>query len=309
MRASPTTTIPAPPVAARSGVDTSVHASGPPTLRPDALRVEQERSLAAPARRDLVLLPFFAAIDLLYGRRPSIEKFLVLEHLAQVPYRSWERVAQRRIARSRGRSAMALRIQQRVAEARAQHDNEQWHMLVMEQLVSETRGRVGRWRHRLIPRLLALPWQATTWLLHLVRPTWSHALNASFEAHAERSYMSFVAMHPELEHTPFEGPLAARWRSPVSVADVLRQIAHDERMHKLHSERAAHGGETGADGTNPIDRPPGGDGEPAGPDVLVAGRVISEDGLRRSAYALEAMRSGAERRRVGVDGRGSAPDR
>ena len=59
-------------------------------------------------------------ITVLYGRRPSLQKFLVLEHLAQVPYRSWERIAQRRIARTRGRSSLARRIQERVEDARAQ---------------------------------------------------------------------------------------------------------------------------------------------------------------------------------------------
>jgi hypothetical protein len=214
---------------------------GPPTLPPDLLRYEQHVTLAEPHERPgLVLRTMFGSIDLLYGRRGSLEKFLVLEHLAQVPYRSWERVAQRRVARTRGRSVLARRIQRRVAEARAQHDNEQWHMLVMEDLVARRGRRLRRWRHRIVPRLLALPWQAACWMLHLTRPAWGYRLNAAFEAHAERTYMAFVAEHPETEHQPFTGPLADRWpdRTP-TVADVLRQIGHDERWHRLDSERAA----------------------------------------------------------------------
>jgi ubiquinol oxidase len=221
--------------------DTAVHAAGPPTLNPARLRYEQQRTLggAPETRPRLVLRLLFGSIDLLYGRRPSIEKFLVLEHLAQVPYRSWERVAQRHIARTRGRSVVARRIQQRVAEARAQHDNEQWHMLVMEELIVRRGRRLGRFRHRLLPRLMALPWQIGTWVLHLVRPDWSYRLNAAFEAHAEHSYMRFVALHPDTEQQIFGGPLADRWQVPVTVADVLRQIGHDERMHMLDSEQAA----------------------------------------------------------------------
>ena len=220
--------------------DTAVHTPGPPTLDRARLSYEQQRTLGGPETRPrLVLRLMFGSIDLLYGRRPSIEKFLVLEHLAQVPYRAWERVAQRRIARTRGRSVLARRIQERVAEARAQHDNEQWHMLVMEELIARRGRRLGRLRHRLLPRLLALPWQIGTWVLHLVRPACSYRLNAAFEAHAERSYMRFVALHPETEQQIFGGPLADRWELPVTVADVLRQIGHDERMHKLDSEQAA----------------------------------------------------------------------
>ena len=228
--------------------DAGTHAAGPPTLQPARLRFEQRRTLTAPeARPGLALRLMFASIDVLYGRRLSIEKFLVLEHLAQVPYRSWERVAQRRIARTRGRSVLARRIQQRVAEARAQHDNEQWHMLVMEELVARQGRPLKRVRHRLLPRLMALPWQVGTWVLHLVRPGASYRLNAAFEAHAERCYMQYVAEHPETERQIFGGPLADRWSGPLTVADVLRQIGHDERVHRLDSEQAARDHGTGPD--------------------------------------------------------------
>jgi hypothetical protein len=186
----------------------------------------------------MVVLNVF--ISVLYGRRPSLQKFLVLEHLAQVTYRSWERVAHRRIARTRGQSALARRIQVRVAEARAAHDNEQWHMLVMEDLLARRNHRLAHLRFRVVPRVIAAPWHIATWLLHLVKPAWSYALNAAFEDHAEHEYMRFVAANPRLERQSFFSELAARWNHPVTVADVLRQIGHDERCHKLDSIDAAN---------------------------------------------------------------------
>lgn len=213
---------------------------GPPTLTPVALRFEQQVTLTAPRRRSnpvVVALNLF--ISLLYGRRPSLAKFLVLEHLAQVPYRTWERVAQRRIARTHGRSQLARRIQVRVVDARAQHDNEQWHMLVLEDLLARRRHRLSRLRFRIAPRLIAAPWHLVSWLLHLLRPAWSYTLNAAFEDHAEHEYMRYVAGNRQLEHEPFVSELAERWDHPVTVADVLRQIGHDERCHKLDSLAAA----------------------------------------------------------------------
>jgi hypothetical protein len=66
--------------------------------------------------------------------------------------------------------------------------------------------------------------------------------------------MDFVATHPETEEVTFDGVLAARWTTPVTVADVLRQIGHDERVHKLDSERAAHGQQPeAADGRDDTD--------------------------------------------------------
>jgi ubiquinol oxidase len=217
-----------------------LHSPAPPTLSPAALRVEQHVTLTTPRRRPnpvIVVLNLFVSV--LYGRRASLQKFLVLEHLAQVPYRSWERVAQRRIARTRGQSSLARRIQVRVAEARASQDNEQWHMLVMEDLLARRNHRLARIRFRVLPRVIAAPWHVATWLLHLVKPAWSYALNAAFEDHAEHEYMRFVAANPQFERDTFFSELAERWDRPVTVADVLRQIGHDERCHKLESDAAA----------------------------------------------------------------------
>src|SRR5690606_6328317 len=108
----------------------------------------------------------------------SLEKFLVLEQLARVPYQAWERLAQRALARSRGRSGLAWLVMERVVEARAQQDNEQLHLLVLEELLAEERATpLGRFRYRLLPAMLAGPWHLFSWLLHLVRPSWSYRLN------------------------------------------------------------------------------------------------------------------------------------
>lgn len=59
--------------------------------------------------------------------------------------------------------------------------------------------------------------------------------------------MRDVAEHPETEAQVFGGPLADRWLGPVTVADVLRQIGHDERVHRLDSEQAASDEAAGVD--------------------------------------------------------------
>ena len=92
-----------------------------------------------------------------------------------------------------------------------------------------------------LPRLIDAPWHLVTCLLHLVNPVWSYSLNAAFESHAEHEYMRYVADNPDLERELFAGELADRWDRPVTVADVLRQIGHDERCHKLDSIAAIDG--------------------------------------------------------------------
>lgn len=211
--------------------------TGPPVLSPHSLRRAQAETLASPRLSyDLFSRLMFLTINLLYGRRRSLEKFLVLEQLARIPYQAWERLAQRAIARTEGRSELARKVMERVAEARAQQDNEQLHLLVLEELIARQRtAPLGRIRYRLLPRLLAGPWHTFSWLLHLVRPVWSYQLNARFEDHAEHEYMAYVAEHPELERQPADLTIAAAQAPFATVADVLRQIGHDERVHKLAS--------------------------------------------------------------------------
>jgi hypothetical protein len=47
--------------------------------------------------------------------------------------------------------------------------------------------------------------------------------------------MHYVVEHPELEHQPFQPVIAAGYGTFVSQADLFRQIAHDERVHKEES--------------------------------------------------------------------------
>ena len=212
---------------------------GPPTLPSHALRAAQATTLAAPRLRyDPFSRLMFFTVDVLYGRPPSLAKFLVLEHLARIPYQTWERVAQRAIVRTEGRSQLALRIMDRVVEARAQQDNEQFHLLIIDELLLRRGAAPGRFRYRIVPRLLAGPWHAFTWLLHLSGPAWSYRLNASFEDHAEHEYMHFVAQHPEFDHEPVFCDAAHGYGRFDTLGDLLRQIGHDERVHKLESVAA-----------------------------------------------------------------------
>jgi hypothetical protein len=45
-----------------------------------------------------------------------------------------------------------------------------------------------------------------------------------------------VAEHPEWENTPYESELADEYGHFVSLADLFRQIGHDERVHRQESE-------------------------------------------------------------------------
>ncbi|MDQ2881871.1 MAG: hypothetical protein M3Y48_11775 [Actinomycetota bacterium] len=48
--------------------------------------------------------------------------------------------------------------------------------------------------------------------------------------------MTMVAEHPDWDSEPFESSFADDFGHFDSLADVFRQIGHDERVHKLESE-------------------------------------------------------------------------
>lgn len=211
-------------------------AGAPARLPAEELAKVQAETLAAPRRRyGLAARALFVAMDVVYGRGRNLGKFRVLELIARVPYQAWEQVAYVAITHTGTRAGFARRIHERVIETRAQQDNEQWHLLILTDLIDSRGERLELIRHRLLPQLIALVYYHLTWAMYVVRPAWSYRLNADFEDHAEHEYMQYVAEHPELEDEPYCSGFAADHGSFANLADLFRQIGYDERVHKTES--------------------------------------------------------------------------
>lgn len=203
---------------------------------PAHLKKEQEITLASPRRRySLLARPLFVFMDLFYGKRKTVSKFKVLEVIARVPYQAWEHVAYIAMTHTYGMPGFARRIFEFVKEARHQQDNEQWHLLILEEMTQKAGIREGFFRYRIVPQILAFFYYHTSWLLYVIKPSWSYALNADFEDHAEHEYMEFVKENPALEREPFESDFRADYGDFASQADLFRRIALDERQHKEES--------------------------------------------------------------------------
>ena len=140
--------------------------AGPPKLTSRQLRDALAETLDAPRLRYSVLArALFKAMDLAYGRPRTIVKFAMLEFIARVPYQAWERMGYLALARYRGRSALARRVFERIVESRADQDNEQWHLLIMQDLVQRRGLRQSFLLHRLAPWLIAFFFYHVSWLL------------------------------------------------------------------------------------------------------------------------------------------------
>jgi ubiquinol oxidase len=202
----------------------------------DRLVVEQQASLGSPRRRySLSARVLFAVIDGLYGRARTLEKFRVLELVARVPYQAWENVAYVAVTHTASEPRFARRVFDRVRTSRFEQDNEQWHLLILEELTAGGPRRAFV-RSRVVPQLLAFAYYQLSWFMYAVRPAWSYRLNADFEDHAEHEYAHLVEEHPEWEEQPYEGEFTADFGRYDCLADVFRQIGYDERLHRIESE-------------------------------------------------------------------------
>ena len=205
-------------------------------LGAEELRQEQEKTLAAPRMRyGFLARILFIGMDLFYGRKRSLSKFKVLEIVARVPYQAWENVAYIAITHMYPAKDFARRVFERVSESRHAQDNEQWHLLLLEELTHKQEIREGFLRYRLLPQLIAFFYYHVSWLLYAIKPSLAYQLNAWFEDHAEHEYMEFVREHPGFESLPFESMFEEDYGSFRSLADLFRQIGYDERVHKQES--------------------------------------------------------------------------
>ncbi len=206
------------------------------SIHTEYLKSEEARTLGRP-RRNYGLLGrmLFLTMDVFYGHKRSLSKFKVLEVIARVPYQAWEHVAYVAVTHMYGRPNFARRIFEFVKESRHQQDNEQWHLLILEERVQKKGIRESFFLYRLIPQFIAFFYYHVSWLLYVVKPKWSYALNADFEDHAEHEYMEFVKEHPELEEEPFESDFKEDYGRLKNCADLFRRIGLDERVHKEES--------------------------------------------------------------------------
>ncbi len=206
-------------------------------LSTEQLRAEQAATLASPRRKaSLSAKALFTTMDVLYGKARTLPKFRVLELVARVPYQAWENVAYVALTHTARETSFARRIFDKVRVSRFEQDNEQWHLLILEELVDEQPDRLSFVKHRIVPQILAFVYYQLSWLTYAIRPKWSYRLNADFEDHAEHEYALLVQEHPEWEDVPYSGSFIDDYGAYDSLADLFRQIGYDERLHKVESE-------------------------------------------------------------------------
>jgi len=210
---------------------------------PIDLKREQQASLDRPAYDYSTLARLFVmSMDLVAGRETSLAKARMLEVLAGIPYRAWERREESRLSRREGGALDACRGF--IRWARAARANENLHLDVLADRMREV-GEADPWYLRSPFRQGAKAFYvlfATTLARTDIRRAF--LFNAEFEDHAEHTYARFAADHPEWDEQPVNGAAveiyARETGSELATwGDVVRRIALDERDHMNRSFIAA----------------------------------------------------------------------
>jgi ubiquinol oxidase len=200
------------------------------------LNKEQQASRARPRYPySAVARVFFRSMDMLTGKQTTLAKAKLVEILATVPYRAWERRERGRLTRHKGDGGLAAEAGAIMKWGREAQDNEHWHLLLLEEKVREDSAKEPWYLSAPIPSLMVGLYALLTWTMARVAIRRAFILNAEFEDHAEHTYAQLVQDHPEWEEQPAESALVQQYGSLRSWAHVFRRVGLDERNHMNNS--------------------------------------------------------------------------
>jgi len=205
------------------------------------LKREQKKTLQTPVMRaNPILKMMYLAMDLVYGRGRSLMKFKSIEILARYPYEAWENSSYHRLTRKYARNGYTRKessddLIRLIELGRKSQDNEQSHMVIIEDIMRQKGVKQGWFRTFFIPRFLAFGYLGLTRLMYGLNPKWSFSMNAKFESHAEHEYMKMVKEHPEWENEPVETEYFQYYPKQPNMAELFRRVGLDERVHMEES--------------------------------------------------------------------------
>lgn len=171
--------------------------------------------------------------NLVYGKKPSYEKFKAVEVIARIPYQSWEAVAYTYLTACYSDEVRAIKLSQVLPFARHAQDNETMHVVVISQLVKKYHKNKFI-RHTLIPLVFSFFYYWAVWLLSLFDRRIAFELNYLFESHAYEQYTAFVEAEGErMKTASLESPFLKFYgRDATNEFEFFSTVRLDEIIHR-----------------------------------------------------------------------------
>lgn len=175
---------------------------------------------------------------LVYGKRPSYEKFKAIEVIARIPYQSWEVATYTLLTGLYANEERAIELTKTSTFSREAQDNETMHVVVISQIVKRLKCE-GFFRHVFIPLVFAFFYFWTVYILYMVSRRSALELNYLFEDHAYHQYQQFLMNEGErLRDTAvYSDFLVFYGRNARSEYELFESIRNDELIHRNRSIR------------------------------------------------------------------------
>lgn len=174
--------------------------------------------------------------NIVYGKKPSYAKFRAVEIIARVPYHSWTAAAFTLMTMFFTDEKKAMKLSKVAENANFSQENETMHVVVISHII-EKEGRLGFFRHTLIPMLFALFYYWFSYIIYLIKPKYSYELNFMFENHAFEQYDLFLKENEHMLKTKTIESEFLDWygRFPRSQYDFFLSVRNDEIVHRNFS--------------------------------------------------------------------------
>ena len=180
---------------------------------------------------------------LVYGKKPSYEKFKAIEVIARIPYQSWEMATYTLLTGFYANEERAIELTKTSRFSREAQDNETMHVIVIAQIVKRLQCQ-GFFRHVFIPLTFALFYFWTVFILYMISRRSALELNYIFEDHAYNQYSEFLMLYGErLRDTGvYSDFLIYYGRTARSEYELFESIRNDELIHRNRSIRELQAG-------------------------------------------------------------------
>jgi len=181
----------------------------------------------------------FLFMDAMYGKKPSLGKFRVLEVVARIPYQSWEAVHYFLTTHLYANERRAIDLFRDSKFARSAQDNETMHVVVITQMCKSEKIGTGILRFYIVPLLIAYLYSVFCLLFYFFTPRKAYELNYIFEDHAREQYAIFLADNEQFKEKPLRSKfLEVYGRANANYYDFFAGVRDDEINHRDRSLEA-----------------------------------------------------------------------
>jgi hypothetical protein len=175
---------------------------------------------------------FIWLMDSIAGKRTSLSKLKLLELLASIPYREWEKRLYANMTKNYSDHFFVRKCNRMIQWCRQSQDNEFWHLQVLEEKMKEDKEKDAWYLSYWVRVWMVCCYVAFSKYTSRINLPWALFFNAQFEDHAEHCYAKLIEEHPSWDYQTVHSSLVNASGPYESWGDVFRRICLDERDHR-----------------------------------------------------------------------------